>query len=96
MATSSPITSPRAFSHSSRAEVISALLPGARGPARGHVPAVRLRGARVTGVLNVSGGEVGCELRLEHCVLEERPDFSNARARQMRLSACASCAKRSR
>ncbi|GAA0359383.1 hypothetical protein NE235_17190 [Actinoallomurus spadix] len=72
-----------------RAEVISALLLGAREAAPGHVPAVRLRGARVTGVLDVSGGEVGCELRLEHCVLEERPDFSNARARQMRLNACA-------
>jgi hypothetical protein len=72
-----------------RAEVISALLLGAREPKPGHVPAVRLRGARITGVLDVSGGEVGCELRLEDCVLEERPDFSNARARQMRLNACA-------
>src|SRR4051812_43229303 len=53
---------------------------GACEPKSGHVPAVRLRGARITGVLNVSGGEVGCELRLERCVLEEAPDFSNARA----------------
>ncbi|GAA4630556.1 oxidoreductase [Actinoallomurus vinaceus] len=71
-----------------RAEVISALLLGACEPKPGHVPAVRLRGARITGPLNVSGGEVGCELRLERCVLEEAPDFSNARARQMRLNAC--------
>ncbi len=71
-----------------RAEVVSELLLGACAAKPGHVPAVRLRGARVTGVLNVSGGEVGCELRLECCVLEAPPDFSNARARQMRFAGC--------
>jgi hypothetical protein len=71
-----------------RAEVISALLLGAHEPEPGHVPAVRLRGARITGSLNVSGGEVGCELRLDHCVLDEKPDFSNARARQTRFADC--------
>lgn len=72
-----------------RAEVIAALLLGACDGRRGHVPAVRLRGARVTGRLDVSGGEVGCELRLENCVLDEAPDFSNARIRQTRFNACA-------
>lgn len=72
-----------------RAEVIAALLLGGREHRRGHVPAVRLRGARVTGRLDVSGGEVGCELRLEQCVLDETPDFSNARIRQTRFNACA-------
>jgi hypothetical protein len=71
-----------------RAEVISALLLGAREGAPGRVPAVRLTGARVTGSLDVSGGEVGCELRLRHCVLDRTPDFSNARARQMRFGDC--------
>jgi hypothetical protein len=71
-----------------RAEVISALLLGAREPTQGHVPAVRLSGARVTGALDVSGGEVGCELRLRRCVLDETPDFSNARARQIRIGDC--------
>jgi hypothetical protein len=72
-----------------RAEVIAALLLGAREARPGHVPAVRLSGARVTGALNVSGGAVGCELRLRDCTLDETPDFSNARARQMRLGDCA-------
>jgi hypothetical protein len=72
-----------------RAEVIAALLLGAREGMPGRVPAVRLSGARVTGALNVSGGEVGCELRLRHCVLDETPDFSNARARQIRFGDCA-------
>jgi hypothetical protein len=71
-----------------RAEVISALLLGARDAQPGHVPAVRLTGARVTGMLDVSGGEVGCELRLDLCALDERPDFSNARARQTRFADC--------
>src|SRR3954468_22922102 len=72
-----------------RAEVISALLLGAREGTPGRVPAVRLHGARITGALNVSGGEVGCELRLRHCVLDQTPDFSNARARQLRFGDCA-------
>jgi hypothetical protein len=71
-----------------RAEVIAALLLGAHDRAPGRVPAVRLSGARITGALNVSGGEVGCELRLRNCVLEQAPDFSNAQARQMRFGDC--------
>jgi hypothetical protein len=71
-----------------RAKVVSMLLLGAREPRPGHVPAVRLRGARITGTLDVSGGEVASELRLERCVLDERPDFSNARVRQTRFAAC--------
>ncbi len=71
-----------------RAEVISALLLGAREARPGHVPAVRLCGAYISGVLNVSGGTVGCELRLESCTLAEIPDFSNASARQMRFASC--------
>jgi hypothetical protein len=71
-----------------RAEVISALLLGAREGVPGRVPAVRLEGARISGTLDVSGGEVGCELRLRSCALDRTPDFSNARARQMRLGDC--------
>lgn len=71
-----------------RAEVIARLLLGARPSRPGRVAAVRLRGALITGRLNVSGGTVGCELRLEHCELAAAPDFSNARARQVRLSDC--------
>jgi hypothetical protein len=71
-----------------RAEVITALLLGARERTPGRVPAVRLHGARVTGTLDVSGGEVGCELRLRSCALDRTPDFANARARQIRLGDC--------
>lgn len=71
-----------------RAEVIARLLLGARTAKPGCVPAVRLRGALISGCLDVSGGTVGCELRLEACELAEVPDFSNAQARQIRLNDC--------
>jgi hypothetical protein len=71
-----------------RAEVIAQLLLGACDPKPGHVPAVRLEGARITGCVNISGGAVGCELTLRSCELDTSPDFSNARARQVRLADC--------
>jgi hypothetical protein len=71
-----------------RADVVARLLLGACPARPGHVPAVRLRGARLTGVLDLSGGDVGAELRLERCILEEAPDFSNATARQLRFAEC--------
>lgn len=71
-----------------RAEVIRQLLLGACEPREGFVAAVRLRGAYIIGRLDVSGGAVEHELRLERCHLVEQPDFSNARTRQLRLSEC--------
>jgi hypothetical protein len=69
-----------------RAEVIAQLLLG-RCPSRpGFVPAVRLRGAHITGRLDVSGGAVACELRLERCRLAEAPNFANAQTRQLRIA----------
>ncbi|GAA0949185.1 hypothetical protein [Actinocorallia libanotica] len=71
------------------ASVIARLLLGAQEPERGFVPAVRLRGAQVTGRLDVSGGAVECELRLERCVLDEAPRFHDARTRELHLTDCA-------
>ncbi|MFC5750340.1 pentapeptide repeat-containing protein [Actinomadura rugatobispora] len=71
-----------------RAEVISQLLLGACEPRSGFVAAVRLSGAYIIGPLELSGGTVEYELRLTHCRLVEVPDFSNAQARQLRLSDC--------
>lgn len=69
-----------------RAEVIARLLLGACEGSPGFVPAVRLRGAYIEGELNVSGGSVDCELRLERCRLADIPNFSNAQTRQVRIS----------
>jgi len=71
-----------------RAEVLARLLLGACDAEPGCVPAVRLRGAHITGQLDISGGAVGCELRLERCTLDEAPDFSNTKARQVRFANC--------
>lgn len=71
-----------------RAEVLAALLLGAQDPQPGRVPAVRLRGARITGRLDVAGGEVGCALRLWDCHLEEAPNLANARTRSIRMGGC--------
>src|SRR5215210_180016 len=71
-----------------RATVISQLLLGGHSGEQGFVPAVRLTGALITGCLDVTGGEVGCELRLDQCILVEAPRFANARTRQLRLSSC--------
>ncbi|QKG23158.1 hypothetical protein [Actinomadura verrucosospora] len=71
-----------------RAEVIGRLLLGAGETRSGSVAAVRLRGAYITGRLDVSGGTVEHELRLEHCRLVEEPKFSNARTRQLRFADC--------
>jgi hypothetical protein len=71
-----------------RAEVIAQLLLGGCETRDGFVPAVRLRGAYIVGRVDVTGGTVEHELRLEHCRLVEAPKFANAHTRQLRLSDC--------
>jgi hypothetical protein len=76
-----------------RAEVIAALLLGGADPAvrPGHdrVPAVRLRGARVTGRLDLAGADVPWLLSFYNCVLEQPPDFSHAATRTIKINNCA-------
>ena len=71
-----------------RAETITRLLLGAEEPQAGAVAAVRLRGAYIMGRLDISGGSVDYELRLEQCTLAEEPDFSNAETREVRFAEC--------
>ncbi|MEU8341999.1 hypothetical protein AB0C74_09900 [Spirillospora sp. NPDC048832] len=71
-----------------RAEIITRLLLGAGETVPGAVAAVRLRGAYITGRLDLSGGSTEHELLLEHCRLVEEPDFSNAETRQLRFADC--------
>ena len=68
-----------------RAEVIRELLLGA-GPAEpGAAPAVRLRGARVTGRLDLMGATVSCPLVCEYCVFDEELRFVEASTRTVRI-----------
>jgi hypothetical protein len=71
-----------------RGEFLATLLLGARSPKAGHVAAVRLSGARITGLLDVSGGTLECEVRLTDCHFEQAPDFANAQTRQLRIADC--------
>lgn len=71
-----------------RAEALARLLRGGRASRPGHTPAVRLRGATVTGPLDLRNGTVSCELWLDDCVLEEPVGLVNARMGQVRISGC--------
>lgn len=70
-----------------RGALISALLLGLRERQPGHVPAVRLRGCRITGKIDVAGGAAGCALELADCDLDEAPDFSFATVPALRIRA---------
>lgn len=69
-----------------RAEVIAELLLGAREPAPGHVAALRLAGARITGRLQLSGGRVDAMLRLARCRLDEPLHLTEAETRRLRIT----------
>ncbi|GAA2156665.1 hypothetical protein [Actinomadura napierensis] len=69
-----------------RGEVLAALLLGARPPDAGQVPALRLTGARVTGVLDLSFAEVRYAVLLRDCVFDEPLDLYAARLRQFSLA----------
>ncbi|MGI5268635.1 hypothetical protein ACQEUU_05750 [Nonomuraea sp. CA-218870] len=71
-----------------RAEVITKLLLGARQAGVGAVPAVRVRGARITGSLQIFGGTVEHELVLTGCHLEGPVRFTDSRTRTVRLTNC--------
>ncbi|MEU6788098.1 hypothetical protein ABZ912_53665 [Nonomuraea angiospora] len=71
-----------------RAEVIAELLLGARDTGTGSVPAVRLRGARITGRLAIVGGTIPYELSLIGCHLDEPIRFTDSSTRTVRLTDC--------
>lgn len=71
-----------------RAEVIAALLLGALDAEPGKIAALRLRGARIAGQLDVSSGRIGMTMHLTACRLEEPPQFSCATVERIWLFAC--------
>jgi hypothetical protein len=68
-----------------RAEVLRALLLGAGEREPGSVPAVRLRGARITGRLDLMGASVALPLVCEYCRFEEQPRLVEASTRTVRI-----------
>jgi hypothetical protein len=71
-----------------RAELLVGLLTGVRDPAAGRVRAIKLRGARITGRLDLEAGELGCPLLLWDCHFEEPVNLEEARAPVLRLPGC--------
>jgi hypothetical protein len=71
-----------------RAEVLSALLQSAPVPVDGRMPALRLRGARITGRIELSFGRVDVPVHLDDCVLDAAPDLTGAAVRTLALYAC--------
>ena len=68
-----------------RAEVISALLLGAADREPGYTPGVRIRGARVTGRLDLMGATVTWPLVCEYCDFEEEIRFVESITRTVRI-----------
>jgi len=68
-----------------RAEVISALLLGAVAAEPGSAGGVRLRGARVTGRLDLLGGTVAWPLVCEDCRFEEELGLVDSSLRTVRI-----------
>lgn len=71
-----------------RAQVMAGLLLGAAGALRGRFPALRLRGARVTGRLDLIGASVDHAIVYEHCVFEEEPRFVDTTVKTVRIAEC--------
>ena len=68
-----------------RAETIAALLLGAREPAAGCHPAIRLRGVQVTGRLDLMGATVSYALVCEHCRFDEPIRLVEATTKTVRI-----------
>ncbi|HEV2373859.1 MAG TPA: hypothetical protein VGS19_17010 [Streptosporangiaceae bacterium] len=68
-----------------RAEVVAALLLGVCDAERGYGPAVRLRGARVSGRLDLMGVTLSCPLVCEHCSFESAPRLVESVTRTVRI-----------
>ena len=69
-----------------RADVIAALLLGAREAEADRVPAMRLWGARITGQLDLAFAEVRHAILLRDCVFDEEPRLYGASTRLVNLS----------
>lgn len=68
-----------------RAEVIRALLLGAGELESGWAPAIRIRGARITGQLDLANATVACPLICEDCYFDDELLLAGCRARTIQI-----------
>ncbi|MGW7530484.1 hypothetical protein [Streptomyces sp. NPDC054783] len=71
-----------------RAELLVGLLTGERTPDGGRLRAVKLRGARITGALDLEAAELVCPVLLADCYFEEPVNLGQATAPAIRLPGC--------
>jgi hypothetical protein len=71
-----------------RSEVIESLLLGTHGSSQGTAAALRLRGARISGRLNVTGSQLPFAIHFAGCRFDKPPDFAGAKTRTIALMAC--------
>jgi hypothetical protein len=71
-----------------RAEVLAALLLGAGPAAPGRVARLRLRGARITGPLDLSHADLTTPVYLDACTFDEPVVLAEATTRSIRLRDC--------
>ncbi|MEU8343230.1 hypothetical protein AB0C74_16160 [Spirillospora sp. NPDC048832] len=71
-----------------RAGLLARLLTGERTPEGGRPRAVKLRGARITGALDLEAAELACPLLLDGCRFEEPLVLREATAPSVRLPGC--------
>ena len=70
-----------------RGEVLAALLLGARDPAAGHAPALRLAGALVVGVVNLKQAVVHAPVELTGCRIMDGVRLAGATLQSVDFSA---------
>ncbi|MEU8778839.1 oxidoreductase [Streptomyces sp. NPDC048606] len=72
-----------------RAEVVALLLLAGPTPVPGRVASLKLRGARITGQLNLSGGTVEPYVEIRACRFDREVQLSETRFNTLRLDDCA-------
>jgi hypothetical protein len=71
-----------------RAQLLAELLTGTRGSDRTRPRAIKLRGARITGPLNLETAILLCPLLLRDCYLDEPVNLDQASAPAIRMPGC--------
>lgn len=71
-----------------RAEVLCSLLLGGHEPEAGRISGVRLAGARIEGLLNLSDTDIPVKLHLLNCHLPDTLSLTDTSAKGVRLRGC--------
>ena len=71
-----------------RAHVLSQLLTGGLGVRSGSRSAMKIVGARITGVLDLESTAVDAAIELRQCLFEKAPNIKEAELRSFRLPSC--------